>query len=84
MEIFRIKLLHFSVFLVKQYTSLIYVKQNSFYLVNWTYPFVGPQGPISCSEVAKIFHAYEGRANNFHFHIPPNYQKTGFVDVFGV
>ena len=77
MQIFRIKLLHFSVFLVKQYTSLIYVKQNSFYLVNCTYPFVGPQGPISCSEVAKIFHAYEGRANN-PFPYPPKLSKNWF------
>ena len=59
-QIFRIKVLHLSVFLVKQYTSLIYVKQKSFCLVNWAYSFVGPRGPISCSKIAKIFHAYEG------------------------
>ena len=33
-------------FLVKQYTSLIYVKQKSFYLINWAYSFVFPRGPI--------------------------------------
>ena len=59
-QIFSVKLLHLSVFLVKQYTSLIYMKQKSFCLVNWAYPFVGPLGPISCSKAAKIFHAYEG------------------------
>ena len=56
----QIKLLHLSVFLVKQCTSLIYVKEKSFCLVNWAFPFVGPRGPISSSEVAKMFHAYEG------------------------
>ena len=54
------KLLHLSVFLVKQYTSLIYVKEKSFCLVNWTFPFVGPRGPFSCIKVPKIFYAYEG------------------------
>ena len=29
-------------------------------LINWAYPFMGPRRPISCSKVAKIFHAYEG------------------------
>ena len=59
-QIFRIKLLYVSVTLVKQYTSLFYVKQKSFCLVNWVGPFVGPWGPISCSKVAQVFHAYEG------------------------
>ena len=58
-QIFRIKLLHLSVFLVKQYTSLIYVKQEAFCVVNWAYPLVGSRGPISCSKVTKIFHAFE-------------------------
>ena len=47
MQIFRTKLLHLSVFLVKQFTGFIYVKQKLFCLVNWAYPFVGPPGPIS-------------------------------------
>ena len=33
-QIFRIKLSHLSVFLIKQYTSLIYVKEKSFCLVS--------------------------------------------------
>ena len=56
-QIFRIKLSHLSVFLIKQYTSLIYVKEKSFCLVSWAFHCVGPRGSISCSEVAKIFHA---------------------------
>ena len=52
---------YWSVFLVKQYTGLIYVKEKLFCLVNWTFPFVGPQEPFSCSKVAKIFCAYEGK-----------------------
>ena len=46
--------------LAKQYTSLNYVKEMSFCLVNWAFSLVGPWGPISCGKVAKIFHAYEG------------------------
>ena len=44
-QIFWTKLLHLSVFLVKQYTSLIYVKEKSFCLANWVFPFVSPRGP---------------------------------------
>ena len=32
-----------SVFLVKHYTSLIYMKEKSFCLVNWAFPFVCPR-----------------------------------------
>ena len=53
------KLLELSVSLVKQYISLIYVKEKSLCLVNSGFPFVGPQGPILYSKAAKIFHAYE-------------------------
>ena len=49
-----------SVFLVKQYFNSIYVKEKSFCLFNRAFLFVGPRGRISCSNVAKIFHAYEG------------------------
>ena len=59
-QIFWTKLLHLSVFLVKQYASFIYVKRMSFCLVNWAFPFVGSRGPISCRKVGIIFHAYEG------------------------
>ena len=55
---FWTKLLHLRVFLIKQYTSLIYVKEKSFCLVNWAFPFVGPRGPFSRSKVAKTFYAY--------------------------
>ena len=58
-QIFWTKLLHLSVFPVKQYTSLIYVKKKSFCLINWAFTFVGPWGPISCSKVANISYAYE-------------------------
>ena len=51
--------LHFSVFPVKQYTNLIYVKEKSFCLVNWAFLFVGPRGPISCGKVAKVFNTNE-------------------------
>lgn len=40
-KIFGIKLLNLSVFFVKQYTSLIFVKENSFCLVNWVFTFLG-------------------------------------------
>ena len=53
--------------LVKQYTSFIYVERMSFCLVDWAFPFVGSQGPISCRKVAKIFHAYEGHIGNSFF-----------------
>ena len=56
-QIFRIKLSHLSVFLIKQYTCLIYVKEKSFCLVNWAFHCVGPRGSILWSKVAKIFHA---------------------------
>ena len=59
-QIFWTKLLHLSVFLAKQYTSLIYAKKKSFCLVNWAFPLVSPRGPILCRKVAKIFHSYEG------------------------
>ena len=36
---FWAKLLHLSVFLVKQYTNSIYVERMSFCLVNWAFPF---------------------------------------------
>ena len=49
-----------SVSLLKQYTSLIYVKEKSFSLLNSAFSFAGPQGSISYSKAAKIFHAYEG------------------------
>ena len=43
---------------VEPYYILIYVKEKSFCLINRVFPFVGPREPISCSNVAKIFHAY--------------------------
>ena len=49
-----------SVFLVEQYFNSIYVKEKSFCLFNLAFSFVGPGGPISCSNTAKIFHTYEG------------------------
>ena len=45
------KLLLLSVFLVKQYTSLIYVKGKSFCLVNWALPFVVPKDPFHAVKV---------------------------------
>ena len=45
----------YTVFPVKLYTSLIYVKEES-----KAFLFVGPGGPFSCSKVAKIFYPYEG------------------------
>ena len=59
-QIFWTKLLHLSVFLVKQYTIFIYVKRVSSCLVSWAFPFVGSRGLISWRKEAKIFHAYEG------------------------
>ena len=59
-QIFWTKLLHLSIFLVKQYTSLIYVKEISFCPVNWAFPFVGRQGRFLRSKVAKKIYAYEG------------------------
>ena len=53
------KLLHLSVFFVKQYRSLIYVEEKSLCLFNWVFPFADPREPISCSNVAKIFHTSE-------------------------
>ena len=35
----------------------IYVKEKLFCLNNWVFPFVNTRGLISCSNVAKIFHA---------------------------
>ena len=52
-QIFWTKLLHLSVFLVKQYASFIYVKRMPFCLANWAFPFVGSWGPISCRKVEK-------------------------------
>ena len=52
---FWTKLLHLSVFLVKQYSSLIYVKEKLLLLVNWAFPFVAPQGPFLCSKLWKYF-----------------------------
>ena len=51
---------YLSVFRVKQYTSFIYVIRMSFYLVNWSFLFVGSWGPISCRKVAQMFHGFEG------------------------
>ena len=59
-QIFWARLLHHIVFLVKQNTNLIYVNEKSFCLFNWIFSFVGPCGPISYSNGAKITHAYEG------------------------
>ena len=42
-------------FLVKQYTSLIYVKLKSFCLVTWAFPFVDPWGPFSWVKLRKYF-----------------------------
>ena len=47
--------LDFIVFLVKYYTSLIYVKANSFCSINSVFLFVGLLGPISCCYLTKIF-----------------------------
>lgn len=47
--------LDFIVFLVKYYTSLIYVKANSFCPINSVFLFVGLLGPISCCYLTKIF-----------------------------
>lgn len=46
---------------VKHYTSLIYVKEKSFSLVNCSFPFVDSRGPVSCRKVTKIVHAYDGQ-----------------------
>ena len=45
-------------FLSKQYTSLNNLKERSFCLVNWAFPFVGLRGIILCGKVAQIFFAY--------------------------
>ena len=45
--------------LLKQYINFTYVKEKIFCLFNWAFYFVGPVGLISCSNVAKIFHAYD-------------------------
>lgn len=54
--------LDFIVFLVKYYTSLIYVKANSFCSINSVFLFEGLLGPISCCYLTKIFQANEGRS----------------------
>ena len=54
-QIFWTRLLHHSVFLVKQYTNLIYVKEKSFCLFNWAFSFVGPRGPFHAVTLQKYF-----------------------------
>ena len=53
--VFGSLLLHLSVFLVKQYTSFIYVEKMSFCLLNLEFPFVSSQGPISCRNVMQKY-----------------------------
>ena len=57
-QMFWTRLLDFSIFLVKYYTSFIFVKEKLSCLINWALSFVSTRGPISGSDVAKIFHAY--------------------------
>ena len=59
-QIFWTKLLHLCDSLAKKYTSLNNVKEISFCIVNWAFPFLGPRGPISCGKVGKMFQAYAG------------------------
>ena len=44
-----------SVFHVKQCTSLIYVKEKSFCLVNWAFPFAGPEDTFHVAKLRKYF-----------------------------
>ena len=65
-QTFWTKLLHSSVFLVKQYINFIYVGRMSFCLVSWVILFVGSWRPISCRKAAKYF--IHMRANRpYHF-----------------
>ena len=52
---FWTKLLHLSVDLVKQYTSLIYVKEKSLCLVNLAFPLWVPKNPFHAVKLQKYF-----------------------------
>ena len=55
-QIFWSKLLHLSIFLVKQYTSFIYVERMPFCLVNWAFPFMGSRFmQESCKNISCIW-----------------------------
>ena len=79
-HIFRTKLLHLSVLLVKKYTSSIYEKGMSFCLVNWAFPFVSSWRPISCRKVAKGFYAFEGKEK--HLGIKKTHLNSKGVSIF--